>query len=261
MHQTNQVRHVVHRWLALLERGLSRGDSVADVLIPGVRIPAALWGSASVVVRAVQLHPGDHGLVGARVNLEVDCGGRRLERLHLQLDPFGDHCWPRIRAMCPAAAVGPGTSSAPSEAVVPNHRIAATMYGWLALMEGNGAAECARELATDDVLVTGISGTIVSGVADLVPWISAQQDHIARSCHHTFDLTVSGDNGPGHLSTGFRWQGLTNDGQAMVAVTRHRWKLRDSGDSYARIASMHIIVEEPFTLTDATHALNHLEGG
>jgi hypothetical protein len=142
------------------------------------------------------------------------------------------------------------------------NRVLAFLHYWLSLLEQPAAdAEPLRELLHPDLAMTLSDGRVLHVFGEVAAWYAGAGALIDISTHHLIDPTITAatdGTDDGHdLSVDFAWEGITREGQPMIARTRHRWTLADTGERYLRLRRFAVTILDPFTPVAASEALAH----
>jgi hypothetical protein len=139
------------------------------------------------------------------------------------------------------------------------HRVLAFLHYWLSLLERPAAdAEPLRELLDADLDMTLSDGRILHTFDDVAAWYAGAGELVDISTHHVINRTITPGRDDRHdLAVNFAWEGVTRQGRAMTARTRHHWTLAETGERYLRLRRFAVTILDPFTPVTAQQALAH----
>lgn len=139
------------------------------------------------------------------------------------------------------------------------NRVLAFVHYWLSLLEQPADdAEPLRELLDADLAMTLSDGRVLHTFDQVAAWYADAAQLVEISTHQLIDLAITpGTDGSHDLSVDFAWEGITREGQPMIARTRHHWTLAETGERYLRLRRFAVTTLDPFTPVTAQEALAH----
>ncbi|WP_303312208.1 nuclear transport factor 2 family protein [Hymenobacter sp. BT730] len=134
----------------------------------------------------------------------------------------------------------------------PQNRVTSFMHYWLYCMETHkGDATKMRELFTPDFELNMATGGHINNWEQFEAWIKSTYSRIRYTSHRTRNLTVQ-PNPDGTLSASFMmdWQGISADGEPMIAEMQHEWLLEDNLDNrFAALKKVQVVATKPFQVS------------